>query len=184
MLCSVNDTDSYLYFLLYIFSTSFVLTPFLRGLHSMPAGSDVQGSRPQSRIWLTVCSAPLSRSFILVYTSAMLLCYFHSGYDGGPVSSFVSVYLFRGLWTCCVYGSKLPVCLLCKYVWIVGLSHLCDCYMYMIWLLGGRTAAVTLSARLCICYMICISVGFAVILFFRWLVTKTKETLSKFLQNE
>ena len=139
---------------------------------------------PQSRIWLTVCSAPLSRSFILVYTSVMLLCYFHSGYDGGPVPSFVSVYLFRGLWTCRVYGSKLLVCLSCKYVWIVGLSHLCDCYMYMIWLLGGRTAAVTLSARLCICYMICISVGFAVILFFRWLVTKTKETLSKFLQNE
>ena len=39
----------YMCFLLYILSTSFVLTPFLRGLHSMPAGTDVQGSGPQPR---------------------------------------------------------------------------------------------------------------------------------------
>ena len=142
----------YMCFLLYILSTSFVLTPFLRGLHSMPAGTDVQGSGPQLRIWYRCCSAPLFRSSILVYSFVL----YHTvllGYDGGPVPSFDSVCV-------CLEVCGHVVCV-GPYIWSVCHLYMLDCEtkpptwllsVYVL-LLGGRTAAVTLLARVYICFM-------------------------------
>ena len=114
-----------------------------------------------------------------------LLCYYFVllsllGMTGALSRRLILYVCIRGLWTCCECGSYQLVCVSCIYVVCVGLSHQFEHSVPMLCLLGGLTAAVTLSAREYISMSVMYLVGSLEFFCFRWLVNKTEETLPKF----
>ena len=76
----------------------------------------------------------------------------------------------------------LVICTSCLYIEFG--SYVCQSEYYdsMLCLLGGRSAAMTLSARIFSFMSIALLVGSLNIFCFRWLANKIEETLPKFLQ--
>ena len=126
-----------MYFLLYILGTSFVLTPLWWGLRFMPAGAALQVSRSPAQDPGYQLKSSLASELLSVYLSHIICI-------------SVCMILLLVLEVCGQSVYMGPIRNSVYALWILLNMRLCHLFVhsdYLLCLLGGRTAAVTLSAR-------------------------------------